>query len=195
MENVDKYNKLIYYKLMGIKKAFLMMSLAVIVVLSCVSGPDKQQGSTGGNSGNSGGTAKIEPFDPTKISQEQHQSTMTEVQKFIEEQNKNIKSKNFEAWKKSLSPEYFAEISSAENLKQLSELPGMKSRKIVLKTVQDYFLNVVVPSRADLHVDDIKFISANRVKVFTITTNKAGEEQRLQLYELEKIGNSWIIIN
>jgi len=198
VEIVDKYSKLVYYKLMGTKKAFLMMSLAVIIVLSCGSGPEKQQGSTGGNSGtsnNSVGPDKTEPFDPKKISQEQYQSTMTEVQKFIEEQNKNIKSKNFEAWKKSLSPEYFAEISSAENLKQLSELPGMKSRKIVLKTVQDYFANVVVPSRADLHVDEIEFISANRVKAFTITTNKAGEEQRLRLYDLEKIGNSWTIIN
>jgi len=180
---------------MGIKKAFLMMSLAVIVVLSCVSGPDKQQGNTGGNSGNSGGQAKTEVFDPKKVTQEQYQSTMAEVQKFIEEQNRIIKSKNFEAWKKSLSAEYFAGISSAENLKQLSEQPGMKSRKIVLKTAQDYFTNVVVPSRADLHVDEIEFISSNRVKAFTVTTTKTGEEQRLRLYDLEKIGNSWTIIN
>jgi hypothetical protein len=196
MENVDKYNKLLYYKLMGIKKAFLMMSLAVIIVLSCVTGQDKQQGSTGGgNSGNSGNQAKTEVFDPKKVTQEQYQSTMAEVQKFIEEQNRIIKSKNFEAWKKSLSAEYFAGISSAENLKQLSEQPGMKSRKIVLKTAQDYFTNVVVPSRADLHVDEIEFLSANRVKAFTVTTTKAGEEQRLRLYDLEKIGNSWTIIN
>ncbi|GBU27871.1 hypothetical protein R84B8_01414 [Treponema sp. R8-4-B8] len=117
------------------------------------------------------------------------------MQKFIEEQNKNIKNKNFDAWKNSLSPEYFAEISSEENLKRISAQPGMKSRKIVLKTARDYFDNVVVPSRADLHVEEIEFISANRVKAFTITTNKAGEEQRLRLYDLEKIGNSWTIIN
>jgi len=180
---------------MGTKKAFLMMSLAVIIVLSCGSGPEKKQGNTGGNSGNSSTPVKSEAFDPKKVSQEQYQSTMAEVQKFIEEQNKNIKSKNFEAWKKSLSPQYFAEISSAENLRLMSEQPGMKTRKIVLKTVQDYFDNVVVPSRADLHVEEIEFISANRVKAFTVTTNKAGEEQRIRLYDLEKIGNSWTIIN
>ena len=174
---------------------FLMISLAVIIVLSCGSGPEKKQGNTGGTSGNSGTPVKSEAFDPKKVSQEQYQSTMAEVQKFIEEQNKNIKSKNFEAWKKSLSPQYFAEISSAENLRLMSEQPGMKTRKIVLKTVQDYFDNVVVPSRADLHVEEIEFISANRVKAFTVTTNKAGEEQRIRLYDLEKIGNSWTIIN
>jgi len=180
---------------MGTKKAFLMMSLAVIIILSCRSGPEKQQGNTDGNSSNSGGPGKSETFDPKKVSQAQYQSTMAEVQKFIEEQNKIIKSKNFEAWKKSLSPQYFAEISSAENLRLMSEQPGMKTRKIVLRTVQDYFDNVVVPSRADLHVEEIEFLSANRVKAFTVTTNKAGEEQRIRLYDLEKINNSWTIIN
>jgi hypothetical protein len=190
MEIVDKYSKMVYYKLMVTKKTFLIMSVAVIIVLSCGSGPEKTQGKTNANSSN-----KSEAFDPTKISQEQYNATRDEVQKFIEEQNKNIRNKNFEAWKASLSPEYFAEISSAENLRRISELPGMKTRKITLKTARDYFDNVVVPSRADLRVDEIEFISVNRVKAFTITTNKAGEEQRLRLYDLEKIGNSWTIIN
>jgi hypothetical protein len=181
---------------MGTKKTFLFTPLVVIVVLSCGSGPEKQQQViTGGSSDNSNNPGKSETFDPKKISQEQYQSTIAEVQKFIEEQNKNIKNRNFEAWKKSLSPEYFAEISSAENLKQVSSLPGMKTRNIELKTAQDYFINVVVPSRADLHVEEIEFISANRVKAFTVTTNKAGEVQRLRLYDLEKIDNTWTIIN
>ena len=178
---------------MGTKKAFLMMSLAVIIVLSCRSVPEKQQTGTGGNSDTSGKV--VEVFDPKKVSQAQYSSTMAEVQRFIEEQNKNIRSGNFEAWKRSLSPEYFAEISSAENLKRISESPVLKARKIVLKTAQDYFINVVVPSRADLHVEEIEFISANRVTAFTVKTNKAGEEQRLRLYDLEKIDNTWTIIN
>jgi hypothetical protein len=196
MEIVDKFNILIYHILMGIKKTFLIMSLTAVIVLSCGSGPEKTQGNTGGSSNTD--TTKTEVFDPTKISQAQYISTRDEVQKFIEEQNRNIRNKNFEAWKASLSPEYFTEISSAENLRQISELPAMKSRRIVLRTARDYFDNVVVPSRAETdlyHVDEIEFISANRVKAFALTTNKAGEEQRLRLYDLEKIGNSWTIIN
>jgi len=176
---------------MGTKKTFLMMSLTVILVLSCGSGPATQKvSSTDGKSG------KSEAFDPKKISQEQYQSTMAEVQKFIEEQNRNIKSKNFEAWKKSLSPEYFAEISSKENLQAISESLVLKAQKISLKTPEDYFQYVVVPSRADLHVEEIKFISANKVQAFTIKTdNKTGKEERLRLYDLEKIDNTWTIIN
>jgi dihydropteroate synthase len=180
---------------MGTKKTFLIMSLTVIIVLSCGTGPDKQQTAIVGSSDNSGNVGKSEAFDPNKISQEQYQSTMSEVQKFIEEQNRNIKNKNFEAWKKSLSPGYFAEISSKENLQIISESPVLKAKKIVLKTARDYFDNVVVPSRADLHVEEIKFISANKVQAFTVKTNKAGEEERIRLYDLEKIDNTWTIIN
>jgi hypothetical protein len=174
---------------MGIKKAFLLMSLAVIMIFSCKSKPETARGNTGDSS------SKSEIFDPAKVSQERYISTRDEVQKFIEEQNKIIKDRNFTAWKASLSSEYFAEISSRENLSRISEQPGMKTRRIVLRTAQDYFDYVVVPSRADLRVDEIEFISVNRVKAFTLTTNKAGEEQRLRLYDLEKIGNSWTIIN
>jgi hypothetical protein len=175
---------------MGAKKAFLIMSLAVIIVLSsCGSGAEKAQGNTGDSSN------KSDAFDPTKVSQERYLSTRDEVQKFIEEQNRIIRDRNFEAWRMSLSSEYFKEISSAENLRRISEQPAMKTRRIVLRTAQDYFDYVVVPSRADLRVDEIEFISVNRVKAFTLTTNKAGEEQRLRLYDLEKIGNSWTIIN
>jgi hypothetical protein len=173
---------------MGNKKAFILMFLALVTVFSCGTGPEKEQG-------NRGVSKKNDVFDPTKISQAQYNTTREEVQKFMEEQNKIIRDQNFEAWKKSLSPEYFNEISSQENLSRISEQPAMKTRRIVLKTPQDYFEYVVVPSRADLRVDEIEFISANRVKAFTITTNKAGEELRLRLYDLEKINNSWTIIN
>jgi hypothetical protein len=136
-----------------------------------------------------------EVFDPGSISRAQFDSTMDEVQKFIEELNRIIGTKNYRAWRAVLSPEYLNEISSPENLRQISDQPAMKTRRIVLKTAEDYFTHVVVPSRANSHVDDIEFFGRNRVKAFSISTNRAGEVQRLRLYDLEKNGNSWIIIN
>jgi len=192
MELIDKYIKIRYSNPMGTKRVLFISSLAVIAlitVFSCKSDSETVKGSTGT------GTTKTENFDPTKISQAKYVSTRDEVQKFIEQQNKLIKERNFDAWRKSLSDEYFAEISSKENLKRISDQPAMKTRKIILRTAQDYFDYVVVPSRADLRVDEIEFISENRVKAFTMITNKAGEEQRLRLYDLEKIDNSWTIIN
>jgi hypothetical protein len=136
-----------------------------------------------------------ENFDPASVSQTTYNSTKEEVRFFIEDLNQIIKNKDYNAWKTVLSSEYFKEISSEENLKKMSEQPAMKTRKIVLKTPEDYFENVVVPSRDNFHVDDIEFIGRYKVKAFTVTTNKSGDEQRIRLYDLEKINNSWTIIN
>jgi len=134
-------------------------------------------------------------FNPNQISKEQYAATMEDVRHFIEELNLIISRKDYSSWKAELSPEYFKKISSSENLRQVSELPAMKTRKITLKSVNDYFNYVVVPSRANSRVDDIEFISENRVKAFTIMTNASGEEQRLRLYDLEKTGDIWKIID
>ncbi|MDR1836571.1 MAG: hypothetical protein LBQ89_02825 [Treponema sp.] len=203
------------------KNLRLLFFMAVILAVSCISvtGCGTQQGSTetgggrtientavnhGGNDTSSGktdeaeevGTQAIEDvFDPAAVSQAYYISTMEEVQHFIEELNQIISGRNYNAWRAALSAEYFAQISSPENLRQISEQPAMTTRRIVLTTAEDYFINVVVPSRANSHADDIEFIERNRVKVFTINVNRAGEEQRLRLYDLEKIGDSWKIIN
>jgi len=129
------------------------------------------------------------------ISKEQYASTKEDVQHFIENLNQTIRRRDYNAWKAALSKEYFDKISSPENLQQVSELPAMKTRRITLKSAEDYFINVVVPSRANSRVDDIEFISENRVKAFTVMTNASGEEQRLRLYDLEKTGNIWKIID
>jgi len=136
-----------------------------------------------------------EAFDPARITQAYYEATREEVRQFIERLNRDIRNKNYNAWRAALSAGYFAEISSPEELRRISELPAMKTRNIVLRNAQDYFEHVVVPSRANSRVDDIEFISMNRVKAFTINTNRAGEEVRLRLYDLEKINNTWTIIN
>lgn len=134
-------------------------------------------------------------FNPQEVSEELYNTTMVEVQKFIEDLNNIIRSKNYESWKAALTDDFFAEISSQEFLNEASEMGGMKSRGIFLKTPHDYFTNVVVPARANSRVDDIEFIGKNRVKAFTVMTNRAGQTQRLRLYDLEHFGNIWKIIN
>jgi hypothetical protein len=134
-------------------------------------------------------------FDPSSISQELFNSTKIEVQRFIEEVNQVIRNKNYTAWKAELSPSFFARISSGEFLQQISDADAMKNRGIVLKSAEDYFNYVVVPSRVNSRVDDIEFISQNRVKAYTVITNREGQTQRLRLYDLEYFGNLWRIIN
>jgi hypothetical protein len=134
-------------------------------------------------------------FDPAAISKERKETTKVDVQKFIKDLNNIIRNKNFNAWKAALSGEYLEKISSETYLKQISEQPALKRQNIALKTPEDYFTFVVVPSRANDRVDDIDFISENRVKAYTLQTKQDGIVQRLRLYDLEHIGNTWKIIN
>lgn len=130
-------------------------------------------------------------FDPVSISEEVFNSTKGDVQRFIGDLNHIIRSRDYDAWRASLSDEYFDKISSSQFLAAISEQPAMKTRGYVLKNPQDYFNYVVVPSRANDRVDDIEFIGQNRVKAYTVNPNGS----RLRLYDLESMENTWIIIN
>ena len=136
------------------------------------------------------------------ISQEMYDLTLAEVKIFIDGLNSLILKKDYEGWKANLSDEFFARISSPEFLASASEAAALKTRKIVLKTPNDYFLQVVVPSRSNSKVDEIEFIAADRVKVFYLEErvrksggNSINEVRRLRLYELIKINDTWKIID
>jgi hypothetical protein len=156
--------------------------------LSCRSNPATDAGPDQTPPDSTAGTGN---FDPGSISQEVFDSTKIGVQNFIENLNQIIRNKNYTAWVSHLGPEYFAEKNSTGYLAQTSEQPRLKTQKIVLTSAQDYFIYVVVPSRANDRVDDIEFVSPTRVKAYTLTPNG----QRLRLYDLESSGNTWKIIN
>jgi hypothetical protein len=125
------------------------------------------------------------------ISDEVYEQTLAEVREFIENINTIIANKNYDAWRNTLSDECFARISSPEYLARQSESPLLTSRRIILKTPNDYFMNVVVPSRANSRVDEIE-IDNNEVTAYYLDTARGG--RRLRVYELRKIGNDWKIV-
>jgi hypothetical protein len=137
------------------------------------------------------GSGPEEFFDPGSISQEVKNQTILEVQRFIEDLNAIIRAKDYEGWVSNLGEEYFRYVSSGDFLDQISEQPKLKSQNIQLTSPREYFDLVVVPSRAYDRVDDIEYVTQNRVKAFTVTQNG----QRYRLYELEHINDTWKIIN
>ena len=181
---------------MGKVKYRNILFFAIITAVSCSSGPKSTDSAEELETVISKPGQNTEAvFDSASISQEVYESTKVDVQVFIEELNGIIRAKNYNAWKAALSEEFFNEISSPEYLQRISEMDAMKTRKIILRTTRDYFINVVVPARANSRVDDIEFISLNRVKAFTLYTNRENITQRLRLYDLERSGDSWKIIN
>jgi hypothetical protein len=135
-------------------------------------------------------TPEEDVFDPRVITPEVYNTTKRDVQQLIKELNGIIQSRNYKAWVSYLGPTYFEEINSQDFLRRVSESSFLKSKNMVLSSVNDYFTHVVVPSRANSRVDDIEFVTQNRVKAFTIANG-----QRLRLYELENFGNGWKIVN
>jgi hypothetical protein len=118
-----------------------------------------------------------------------YEEVFHEVKSFIESLNLIIQSRNYSKWRDALSEELRREISSPKFLTTVSQSPPLKSRGIVLKKPEDYFYIVVVPSRANSQVDRIEIINNNRVKAYYYR-----EDRYLRLYELERRGNSWTII-
>ena len=191
---------IVYISLMSNNKLPLLFILTVILVFSCGSNPKPEQKQEDKVNAVETGAQEttvqaVKPEETFTVSRVYYDTTMDEVRHFIIDLNHAISTRNYNSWRAALSDGYFNELSSQEYLQQLSEQPAMKTRRIVLRTPQDYFTYVVVPSRANSRVDEIEFVNRNRVKAFTVTTNRTGEVQRLRLYDLEKIGNTWKIIN
>jgi len=150
---------------------------------------------------------ETEPTTDTtiKVSQEVYDHTLAEVRLFVEKLNLIIKNKDYAGWLNALSDEFLDRISSPDFLENASQSPILRSKKIVLKTPQDYFLYVVVPARNNSRVDQIDFMALNAVKVIYVETlekkntsnnTTTTEVRRLRLYELiKKSGDTWKIID
>ena len=144
-------------------------------------------------------------FDPRDISVERYEIAKREVQDLIIDLNKTIRARDFDTWVSHLAESYYREISSRAFLEARTEelyrrdvmvarSMGRDTRQVqraILRTATDYFIRIVVPSRSNDHVDDIDFVSENRVKAYTIDSRG----NRLVLYDLEIIGGKWKIIN
>jgi hypothetical protein len=132
------------------------------------------------------------PFDPDSISPEVIAITTHDIQNMIKELNQIIRSRNYEGWLSYLSQEYIAAHSSPDYLRQISETsPRLSAQNVVLTNLQDYFLYVVVPSRANDRVDKIEYLAPNGITAYTL--NARG--QRLRLYDLNRVGVTWKIVN
>jgi len=151
-------------------------------------------------------TQPAEPFfDPTSITVEKFTTAKADIHTLIEDLNRIIRARNYNAWVAYLADSYLKEISSRAFLEERTEElyrrdqtvatnMGRDPRRVqkkVLRTPRDYFDNVVVPSRSNDRMDDIAFVGDNRVKAYT----EDNRGQRLILYDLENIDNKWKIIN
>jgi hypothetical protein len=169
----------------GAKTTILFLSLVMLLV-GCITDNGNDNGSNNVDNGQNG--------DPTDngekfvVTQEVYTQTFDEIGDLITRLNKIIATTNYADWKKHLSQSYVKQFSDPAVLKEYSETPILKENKIVLKSLYDYFMWVVVPSRSNVRLDEIVFLDENRVIAYMIIENK-----KTILYQLEKIDGKWKI--
>lgn len=127
-----------------------------------------------------------DPEEPIEVSEEVYEQTFDEIEATIEELNAVISARNFERWKTYLTDAYLEEYSDPQRLAEISQMPILERNDIKLTSLRDYFNWVVVPSRQDARLDDLRFLSENEVyAIMNINGNP------VILYRLRKVDGRW----
>ena len=126
---------------------------------------------------------------PSKtLDEEELKEAETDIAELIEKLNTIISSKNFIKWKEYLSNDYIMYYSDPEVLKERSKTPLLIKNKIVLRSIEDYFNYVVVGSRQNVKLDEIKVLDRDRIKAYMFINNTP-----VIIYELIRIEDTWKI--
>lgn len=133
--------------------------------------------------GQEGGQPDEQDYD---VTDEVYNETFDQVEATIDELNRIIQDRNFDAWQDKLTERYIETFSSPERLEELSRTPVLERNNIELSSLRDYFRWVVVPSRSNARLDDLNFHGANRVEAIMEVRG-----QRVTLYELRRVDGSW----
>jgi hypothetical protein len=100
-------------------------------------------------------------------SEELYKKTFAEVQDVVAALTRIISQADYDQWLTYLTADYINQTGTAANLVQVSSAGVLKKDGIVLKSLKDYFQNVVVRSHLQATLDDIQFVDATHVKAIT----------------------------
>lgn len=130
------------------------------------------------------------PQDPPvfQVSEEVYNTAFAEIGELIRELNRIIAGKQFGSWRYYLDRSYIDHYSDSRNLAAFSESPILKKFNIRLRSLQDYFEYVVVPSRSSVKLDEIVFLDNNQVTAYMYV-----QGERTILYQLKHDGRGWKI--
>lgn len=130
----------------------------------------------------------VAQFDTVTITKQTFEHTKTEMQLVVEQLNKITYARDYQSWLGWLSDEYYQTYSDPKVLESVSA--SLPTKGIKLKNLKDYFNYVFVPSRQNMRVDDIQFVSPTRVYVIMeIMPNSPAA-----IYILEKTQAGWKLV-
>ena len=118
--------------------------------------------------------------------EELYKKTFDEVQATIDALTRIISGADYDSWLGYLTTDYVKATGSPAALARASSSGVLKKSGIVLKSLKDYFDNVVVKSHLQASLSEIQFVDATHVKAFTQIQGTA-----VILYYLVHEGGRW----
>ncbi len=130
----------------------------------------------------------VAQFENIAITKQTFQKTKTELETVVEELNKITLSRDYQKWLTYLSDDYRKTFSNKDVLEEVSN--SLPTKGIRLKSLKDYFNFVFVPSRQNMRVDDIQFVSPTRVYVIM----EIHQNAPAAIYIIEKFDDGWKLV-
>lgn len=181
------------------KKTVYFLALCLILVLagSCASAPETNPAPVAetpvpqekpvpkAEAPKSADEEVVAQFEGVSITKKDKEIAKSEIEEIVKKLNEITAKKDYGRWRYWLSKEYIREYSKPEFLNKASENlpPHLKGKQ--LKSIEDYFNYVFVPSRQNQKFDYIQYISATKVEACT---------KEYVLYRFEKIDDRWLLV-
>jgi hypothetical protein len=102
------------------------------------------------------------------VTPELYTRTFDEVKEVIAALTSLINAQDFKGWQSYLTADYIARTSDPKFLDRASHSGVLQKSGTVLRTLKDYFENVVVRSRVQATLTDINFVDETHVKALTV---------------------------
>lgn len=177
------------------KKTAVLCVCATIIFSSCGSTPAPIPDTTTQRDGNAASQQStnqnedvVVRFDTVTITKSTFESTKNEMQTVVEELNRITMNRDYDGWLTYLSNEYYKEFSDPETLDKVSA--SLPTKGLKLRNLRDYFSYVFVPSRQNMRVDDIQFVSPTRVYVIM----EIAPGSPAAIYILERTDKGWKLV-
>lgn len=104
----------------------------------------------------------------------------------IRDLNLIMKSRDYKSWLKFIEPNSINYWSQRKNLSSASKQLPVKG--IQLKSLEDYFNYVFIPSRMGRQIDEIRYISSSSIKAVQVR-----EDNTVIFYNFKKINDEWFV--
>ena len=153
-------------------RIFCIPWAAAIILISCAT---QQKPAEVRNETPSNGTTNAQDRQSQQgfvVTQELYRKTFDEVQDVIADLTALIAAENYDGWRAYLTADYIARTSSTEYLEKASRSGVLQKSGTVLRSLKDYFENVVVRSRVQAALTDINFVDKTHVKALTVVDGR-----------------------